>query len=65
MAAGYTCVGFGAREGVCRERALHPAPEEAGGPVGRPYWCDDCEAARVRHISGQFEHMLANFPEDR
>jgi hypothetical protein len=59
------CMGFGPREGVCRNGATHPTEEEAGGPVRRQYWCDDCEAARRDHISGQFERMLANFPKDR
>jgi hypothetical protein len=63
--AGHRCVGFGAREGICRERALHPTPEEAGGPVGRPYWCDECEAARVRHISERLDAMVKGFPKQR
>jgi hypothetical protein len=59
------CIGFGLREGICRNEAAHPTAEEAGGPVERPYWCDECEAARVAHVSERFGQMLANFPKTR
>jgi len=62
MDTAHTCIGFGAREGICRRRALHPAP---GPGVRRPYWCDDCEDARVKYISGRLERLLADFPEGR
>jgi len=49
------CIGFGEKEGKC------------GKPISvkyqSPYWCDECEEMRRRHISSQLENMLASFPD--
>lgn len=47
------CIGFGEREGVCRN--------EAGGPPrDNPIWCGECDTARIAYISGQFKKIEAN-----
>jgi hypothetical protein len=41
------CVGFGEREGVCRN--------DAGGPPhDNPIWCGECDVIRRAYLDGQF-----------
>lgn len=48
------CIGYGAREDVCREEASAP----------RGIWCPGCEGERVVAITAQFERIGAAFAAD-
>jgi len=42
------CIGFGDKEGKCNNPA---------GTKWSPYWCEECNKARLEHISKRFEEI--------
>lgn len=48
------CIGFGPTEGHC--------PNKAGTKRSK-YWCEDCEKARLAHITAALEGLLRNLTE--
>jgi len=48
---GLKCLGFGEQEGKCKE-STYP---------GSSYWCENCDNARMAHITRQLTDMVNLF----